>query len=119
MKIAEGNVVVAQRVQRGPGKIVTQKRGIAFDEGVQMLLADEIGGDALDFLRRAAVEGGERNGAADLRFDGADEAVVDKAEMLQVMERPVAALPPDGTVSRFRSVSIKRSIFPDLIPARS
>ena len=70
--VIEGDVVITHLVQNGAGSLIAQQRGIALDEGVQPLFLDEIGGDALDLLRRAAVEGGEGHGAGDLGGDGVD-----------------------------------------------
>ena len=70
--VIEGDVVIAHLVQNGAGSLVAQQSGIALDEGVQPLFLNEIGGDALDLLRRAAVEGGEGHGTGDLGGDGVD-----------------------------------------------
>ena len=60
-----GDVVVAHSVQDGPGRLVAQDGGVALDEGVQMLLREEVGGNALDLVRRTAVEGGDGDAAED------------------------------------------------------
>jgi hypothetical protein len=71
--LIEGNVVVAHAVQDGPGRLVAQDGGVALDEGVQMLLREEVGGNALDLIRRTAVEGGDGDAVGDPGADGIDE----------------------------------------------
>ena len=72
MMVVKCDIVVAHLVQNGAGSLVAQQSGIALDEGVEVLFRDEVGGDPLDLLRRAAVEGGEGHGAGDLGGDGVD-----------------------------------------------
>ena len=62
MVLVEDDIVVSHLIQGVPGGAVAQDGGVALDEGVQTLLRDQIGGDALDLLRRAAVESGEGDG---------------------------------------------------------
>ena len=51
MVVVEGDVVEAQTVQPRPGELVSQEGGVAFDVCIQALLGDEVGGDALNFVR--------------------------------------------------------------------
>ena len=73
MMLIEGDIVVAHAVQNIPGRLVTQDGGVALDEGVQALLGDQIGGDALNLVRRTAVKGGDGNAVRDPGADGVDE----------------------------------------------
>ena len=72
MVVIESDIVVAHLVQNGAGGLVAQQSGVALDEGMEILFRDEVGGDPLDLLRRAAVEGGEGHGTGDLGGDGVD-----------------------------------------------
>ena len=84
--VVEGNVVVAHAVQDGAGGLVAQNGGIALDEGVQVLLFNEVAGDALDLVRRAAVEGGHRHAAGDVGRDGVDVSALAGEELLQDLD---------------------------------
>ena len=64
--IVEGDIVIAHAVQNGAGGLIAQDGGVALDEGVQVLFLNEVAGDALDLVRRAAVEGGDRHGPGDM-----------------------------------------------------
>ena len=55
VRIVEDDVVKAQLVQALTGKLIAQQRGVALDVGVEALLGDEVGRDALDLRRRAAM----------------------------------------------------------------
>ena len=90
--LVEGDVAVAHAVQDGPGALVSQDGGVALDEGVQPLLRDEVGGDALDLVRRAAVEGGDGDAVGDPGADGVDERRLGGEHLLQ----HALALPIDG-----------------------
>ena len=70
--VVKGDVVIAHLVQNGAGSLIAQQSGVALDEGMEILFRDEVGGDPLDLLRRAAVEGGEGHGTGDLGGDGVD-----------------------------------------------
>ena len=81
--VIEGDVVITHLVQNGAGSLIAQQRGIALDEGVQPLFLDEIGGDALDLLRRAAVEGGEGDGAGNPGGDGVDGVLLRREQLVE------------------------------------
>ena len=93
--IVEDDVVKAQLVQALAGKLIAQQRGVALDVGVEALLGDQIGRDALDLRRRAAMQRGLGDGVGDARRDGLDKRGVDMLKLVQVGERPCAALIPD------------------------
>ena len=95
VRVVEDDVVKAQLVQALAREVVAQERGVALDVGVHALLGDEVGGDALDLVGRAAVERGLGDGVGDLRGDGVDEVCVHVLEAVEVGEGPVAALGPD------------------------
>ncbi len=90
--LVEDHVAVAHVVQGAAGSLVAQNGGIALDEGVEMLLSDEIGGDTLDLVRRAAVEGGHGDAAADVGGDGVDVVAVGGEQVVEDGQ----ALGPDG-----------------------
>jgi hypothetical protein len=84
----ERDVAEAEGVERLARVLVAQKRRVALDVGVQALLADEVGRDALDLCGRAAVERGLGDGVADVRRDGVDKRGVHVAEAVDVRVRP-------------------------------
>jgi hypothetical protein len=79
--LVKDDVVVAHGVQHGTGGLVAQNGGVALDEGVQVLFLDEVGGDALDLVRRAAVERGDGDAAGDAGRDGVDEGALAGEEL--------------------------------------
>ena len=81
--VIEGDIVIAHLVQNGAGGLIAQQSGVALDEGVQPLFLNEIGGDALDLLRRAAVEGGEGDGAGDPGGDGVDGGLFSREQLME------------------------------------
>ena len=90
--LVEGHVAVAHAVQDGAGGLVAQEGGIALDESMQALLRQEVGGDALDLLRRTAVEGGEGDAAGDSGGDAMYERPLRREYPLQYLQ----ALPENG-----------------------
>ena len=90
--LPEGDVVVAHAVQDVPGGPVAQKGGVALDEGVEALFRDEVGGDPLDLVRRAAVEGGDGDGVGDPGGDGGDQVLLPGEHLPQDLD----ALLEDG-----------------------
>ena len=95
VRVIEDDVVKAQLVEALAGKLIAQQRGVALDVGVEALLGDQIGRDALDLRRRAAVQGRLGDGVGDARRDGLDKRGVDMLKLVQVGKRPCAALVPD------------------------
>ncbi len=81
--VVEGDVVVAHAVQDGPGGLVAQNGGVALDEGVEVFLLNQVAGDALNLVRRAAVKGGEGDAAGDMGRDGVDEGAFGGEELLE------------------------------------
>ena len=81
--VVKGDVVIAHLVQNGAGGLIAQQSGVALDEGVQPLFLDKIGGDALDLLRRAAVEGGEGDRAGDPGGDGVDGVLLRREQLVE------------------------------------
>ena len=69
------NVVIAHGIEDAARGFVAKNGRIALDEGVQMLFLEKIACDALDLLRRAAVERGERDGAGNIGGDRGDEVL--------------------------------------------
>ena len=95
VRVIEDDVVKAQLVEALAGKLIAQQRRVALDVGVEALLGDQIGRDALDLRRRAAVQGRLGDGVGDARRDGLDKRGVDMLKLVQVGKRPCAALVPD------------------------
>ena len=95
MRVIEDDVVKAQLVEALAGKLIAQQRGVALDVGVEALLGDEVGRDALDLGGRAAVQGRLGDGVGDACRDGFDKCGVDMLKLVQVGKRPCAALIPD------------------------
>ena len=93
MVVVKGDIVVAHAVQDGPGGLVTQDGGVALDEGVEVFLLNQVAGDALNLVRRAAVEGGEGDAAGDVGGDAVDERRLGGEELL---ENPDALLENGG-----------------------
>ena len=57
--LVEHDVIIAHGIQGVAGGAVAEDRRVALDEGVDLLFGDQVGGDPLDLIGRAAVEGGE------------------------------------------------------------
>ena len=95
VRVIEDDIVKAQLVEALAGKLIAQQRGVALDVGVEALLGDEVGRDALDLRRRAAVQGRLGDGVGHARRDGLDKRGVDMLKLVQVGECPCAALVPD------------------------
>ena len=81
--VIKGDIVIAHFIQNGAGGLIAQQSGVALDEGVQPLFLDEIGGDALDLLRRAAVEGGEGDRAGNPGGDGVDGVLFSREQLME------------------------------------
>ena len=71
--LIKDDVVIAHRVENCAGGFVAEDGRVAFDERVQTLFGQEIGRDALDLLRRTAVQRGDRDAPGDARRDVRDE----------------------------------------------
>ena len=95
VRVIEDDVVKAQLVEALTCKLIAQQRGVALDVGIEALLGDEVGRDALDLRRRAAVQGGLGDGVGDACRDGLDKRGVDMLKLVQVGKRPCAALIPN------------------------
>ena len=95
VRVIEDDVVEAQLVEALASKLIAQQRGVALDVGVETLLGNQIGRDALDLRRRAAMQRGLGNGVGDARRDGLDKRGIDMLKLVQVSERPRAALVPN------------------------
>ena len=95
VRVIEDDVVKAQLVQTLAGKLIAQQRGVALNVGIEALLGDQIGRDALDLGRRAAVQGRLGDGVGDACRDGLDKRGIDMLKLVQVSERPRAALVPN------------------------
>ena len=95
VRVIKDDIVKAQLVKALTGKLITQQRGVALDVGVEALLGDQVGRDALDLGRRAAVQGGLGDGVGHARRDGLDKRGVNMLKLVQVGKRPRAALVPD------------------------
>ena len=96
--LVEDDVVKAQRVQGLASVLVAQERGVALDVGVQALLGDEVGGNALNLGRRAAMERGLGDRAGDARRDGVDKGGVHVLEAVEIGLSPGNGLLEDGSV---------------------
>ena len=83
MMLVKDDVVIAHGVQNGAGGLVAENGGVALDEGVDLLLGDQVGGDALDLIGRAAVEGGEGDGTGDVGADAVDKVGLLREELLE------------------------------------
>ena len=59
----KGDIVIAHFIQYGACRFIPQQGRIALDKGMQSLFRDEIARNALNLLRRAAVERGKGNRA--------------------------------------------------------
>ena len=90
--LVEDDVVEAEGIERLPGILIAQKRRVALDVGIEAFLRDEVGCDALDLIRRAAMERRLRDGVRDMRRDGGDECLIDILEAVEI------ALCPDNSL---------------------
>ena len=66
MEIAKGHIIVAHFVHQISGVFVAQQSRITLDKRMDFFLGQEIRSDALDFLRRTAVQRGESDAVANL-----------------------------------------------------
>ena len=108
VRVIEDDVIKAQLVEALTCKLIAQQRGVALDVGVEALLGDQIGRDALDLGRRAAVQGRLGDGVGDARRDGLDKRGVNMLKLVQVGERPCAALVPDvGAASVLHALNVR------------
>ncbi len=98
--VVEGDVVEAEGIEATAGVVVAEQGRVALDVGVQALLANEIGRDALDLVGRAAMEGGLRHGRRDMRAHGVNEGLVNVGKSTEVLAGPRVALRPDGRAAR-------------------
>ena len=107
VRVIEDDVVKAQLVEALAGKLIAQQRGVALDVGVEALLGDQIGRDALDLGGRAAMQRGLGDGVGDARRDGLNKCGIDMLKLVQVGERPCAALVPDvGAASVLHALDV-------------
>ena len=95
VRIVKDDVVKAQLVEALSCKLIAQQRGVALDVGVETLFGDQVGRDALDLGRRAAMQGGLGDGVGDACRNGLDKRGVDMLKLVQVGKGPRAALVPD------------------------
>ena len=95
VRVIEDDVVKAQLVEALAGKLIAQQRGVALDVGVEALLGDQIGRNALNLRRRAAMQRGFGDGVGHARRNGLDKRGVDMLKLVQIGERPLAALVPN------------------------
>ena len=72
----------------------------SFDKGVHALLREQIPGDALDLLGRAAVEGGDGGGIADFGGDGLNVLPGHMFEFRRLGEQDLPALPEHIRIPR-------------------
>ncbi len=95
MEIVEHEIIVAHLVHGFPCKLIPKQRWIALNKGVESLFRDQIARDALNLLRRAAVQRRKRNGGADARRDRVDVLGIYLVETREVFLRPSLAFLPD------------------------
>ena len=81
--LVKDDVVVAHGVQNGAGGAVAENGGVALDEGIDLLLRDQVGGDALNLIGGAAVESRQSDGAGDMGADAVDEVGLLREELLE------------------------------------
>ena len=107
VRVIEDDVVKAQLVEALSCKLIAQQRGVALDVGVEALLGDQIGRDALNLGRRAAMQGGLGDGVGDACRNGLDKRGVDMLKLVQVGKGPLAALVPDlGAVGVLHTLDV-------------
>ena len=92
MVIVKDDVIIAHGVENGAGVMVAEDRRVALDKGIDLFLGDQIGRNALNLIRRAAVQGGKRDAARDMRGDSRDEFLFLGEEFRQNL----LAFPEDG-----------------------
>ncbi|MPM26013.1 hypothetical protein SDC9_72514 [bioreactor metagenome] len=74
--LVESDVVIAHGVQHRPGRLIAQNGGVALHKGVQVFFRKEIAGDALNLVRRAAVQSGDSDAAGDVGRDGGNKGLL-------------------------------------------
>ena len=98
--VVEGDVVKTQAVQALPGKVIAQEGRVQLDIGVEVFFLNQIGGDALDFVRWTAVEGGFRDGAGDTGGNTGDVRFIHVLEAVQMVPGPFDAEPEGVRILR-------------------
>ena len=94
--VVKHDVVKAKAVQTLAGELVAQQGGVALDVGVQVLLGDEVGGNALDLIRRAAVQRALGDGVGHAGGDAVHKGGVHLGEAGGVVQQPLPALVEHG-----------------------
>ena len=74
--LVKDDVVIPHAVEDAARGLVAEDGRIALDKSVQVLFLQEVGGDALDLLRRAAVERGDGHAAGNVGGDGGDKVLL-------------------------------------------
>ena len=97
--VVEGEVRVAEVVERGAREVVPEHGGVALDDGVQALV-EEVVRDPLDLVGRTAVHRRDRHRVADPRRDALEVAVVEAGEAAEVALQPGHRLPVRGRGGR-------------------
>ena len=94
--VVKDDVVKAKAVQTLAGELVAQQGGVALDVGVQVLFGDEVGGDTLDFIRRAAVQRALGDGVGYAGGDAVHKGGVHVGKAGGVVQQPLPALVEHG-----------------------
>ena len=94
--VIKDDIVKSQLVQAAAGKLVPQKGGVALDISVQVLFGDQVGGDALNLIGRAAVKGALGDGVGHPGRNAPDKAGVHPGEPRRVLQQPVPAFLKNG-----------------------
>ena len=81
--LVKDDVVVAHGVQNGAGRTIAENGRITLDEGIDLLLGDQVGGDALNLIGGAAVESRQSDGAGNMGADAVDEVGLFREELLE------------------------------------
>ena len=84
--LIKDDVVIAHRVENCAGGLVAEDRRVAFDERVQTLFGQEIRRNALDLLRRTAMQCGDGDAPGDARRNVRDEVLFRREQLGQHLE---------------------------------
>ena len=81
--LVKDDVIITHRVKDRARGLVAEDGRIALDEGVKTLFRQQIRRDALNLLRRAAVQRGDGDGARDARRNGRDKVLFLREKLAQ------------------------------------
>ena len=94
MMVVKRDVIKSKRIHRLARVFISKQRRIALDIGVQPLFRQQVRCDALDLLRRAAVQRRQSDRRTDMRRNRFDKRGVNARQARKIVKRPGFTLCP-------------------------